>query len=72
MKLETLEKATLKPFDTSKDDIADRIANEKRTGEFSKFLEKLRGTAIIDWKNDEIKKAWEVGLKQTAALAQTP
>ena len=29
-----------------------------------KFLENLRGQAILDWKNDEIKKAWEIGVKQ--------
>ena len=31
-----------------------------------KFIAKLRAEAIIDWKNDEIKKAYEVGLKQEA------
>lgn len=67
VKLETLEEARIKPFDDSRDEIADRIANEKRRGEFSKFLEKLRGQAIIDWKNDEIKKAWELGLQQAAS-----
>ena len=29
-----------------------------------KFITRLRAEAIIDWKNDEIKKAYEVGLKQ--------
>jgi peptidyl-prolyl cis-trans isomerase SurA len=66
IKLEALEGATVKPFDESRNEIADRIANEKRRGEFLKFMEKLRAQAIIDWKNDEIKKAWELGLKQTA------
>jgi parvulin-like peptidyl-prolyl isomerase len=69
IKIETMETATVKPFEDARGDIADRIANEKRRGEFSKFLENLRSQAIIDWKNDEIKKAWEVGLKQTAAQA---
>jgi len=69
VRLETMETATVKPFDESRDEIADRIANEKRRGEFTKFLEKLRGQAIIDWKNEEIKKAWEVGLQQQAAEA---
>ncbi|MGE0460427.1 MAG: peptidylprolyl isomerase [Vicinamibacterales bacterium] len=69
VKLETMETATVKPFDQSRDEIADRIATEKRRGEFTKFLEKLRGQAIIDWKNEEIKKAWELGLKQQAAEA---
>ena len=68
IKIETMETATVKPFDDARGDIADRLANEKRRGEFSKVLEKLRSQAIIDWKNDEIKKAWEVGLKQTAAV----
>ena len=67
IKIETMETATVKPFDEARGDIADRLANEKRRGEFTKFLEKLRSQAIIDWKNDEIKKAWEVGLKRTAA-----
>lgn len=69
VKLETMETATVKPFEESRDEIADRIATEKRRGEFTKFLEKLRGQAIIDWKNEEIKKAWELGLKQQAAEA---
>jgi parvulin-like peptidyl-prolyl isomerase len=68
IKIETMETATVKPFDDARGDIADRLANDKRRGEFSKFLEKLRSQAIIDWKNDEIKKAWEVGLKKTAAV----
>jgi parvulin-like peptidyl-prolyl isomerase len=67
IKIEALETATVKPFDEARDDIADRLANEKRRGEFSKFLENLRSQAIIDWKNQEMKKAWEVGLKQVAA-----
>lgn len=69
IKIETLDAATIKPFDESRSEIADRIANEKRRGEYSKFLEKLRGQAILDWKNEEIKKAWELGLQQTAAQA---
>jgi parvulin-like peptidyl-prolyl isomerase len=67
IKVEALEGAAVKPFEESRNDIADRIANEKRRGEFLKFMEKLRAQAIIDWKNDEVKKAWELGLKQTAA-----
>lgn len=67
LKVETLEAATIKPYEESRDEIADRIANEKRRGEFVKFLERLRSQAIIDWKNDEIKKAWEIGVKQLAS-----
>ncbi len=71
IKLESRDEATLRSFDQSRSDIADRIANDKRVGEYSKFMERLRVQAIIDWKNEEIKKAWEVGLRIAAAQAST-
>src|SRR5687767_6149218 len=64
IKIETLQDTTIKPYDEARNEIADKIANEKRQGEFVKFITRLRAEAIIDWKNDEIKKAYEVGLKQ--------
>ncbi len=66
IKVENLQDSTTKPFDDARGDIADTIANGKRQGEYRKFIIKLRAEAIIDWKNDEIKKAYEVGLKQEA------
>ena len=67
IKIESLSDSTTKPFEDAKDEIADKIANGKRQGEYVKFIAKLRAEAIIDWKNDEIKKAYEVGLKQAAS-----
>jgi peptidyl-prolyl cis-trans isomerase SurA len=64
IKIESLQETTTKAFEDAKNEIADKIANEKRKVEAAKFLEKLRAEAIIDWKNDEIKKAYEIGLKQ--------
>ena len=64
IKIENLQDSTTKSFDDARGDIADKIANDKRQGEYEKFIVKLRAEAIIDWKNDEIKKAYEVGLKQ--------
>jgi parvulin-like peptidyl-prolyl isomerase len=66
VKVEAVVPAAIKSFEESRDDIANRIANEKRRGEFGKFMERLRSQAIIDWKNEEVRKAWEIGLKQTA------
>jgi len=63
IKIETLQDSTTKPFDEAKADIADKIANEKRKVEFDKFLDKLRAEAIIDWKNDDLKKAYDLGVK---------
>ena len=27
-----------------------------------KYLQRLRGQAIIEWKNDDLRKAWEIGV----------
>jgi peptidyl-prolyl cis-trans isomerase SurA len=67
IKIENLQDTTTKSFEDARADIADKIANEKRQGEYVKFITRLRGEAIIDWKNDEIKKAYDVGLKQEQA-----
>lgn len=73
IKIENLQETTTKPFDEARNEIADKIANNKRGGEYQKFITRLRTDAIIDWKNDEIKKAYEVGLKQEEAeLAKLP
>jgi len=43
-------------------DIAHPLNNQMR-----QYLEHLRSQAIIDWKNDEVKKAYEVGVKLQSA-----
>ena len=72
IKIENLSDSTTKPFEEARGEIADKIANGKRQGEYRKFIAKLRTEAIIDWKNDEIKKAYEVGLQQEATEAEKP
>jgi peptidyl-prolyl cis-trans isomerase SurA len=63
IKIENLQETTTKSFEDARAEVADKIAGGKRQGEYLKFIEKLRAEAIIDWKNDEIKRAYEVGLK---------
>jgi parvulin-like peptidyl-prolyl isomerase len=60
--LESRTETKVKTFDEARQDISDRIADEKRRGETQKYLEKLRGTATITWHNDELKKAYEQAL----------
>src|ERR671912_220130 len=69
IKVEALQETTTRSFEDARGDIADKIAGTKREGEFKKYITKLRAEAIIDWKNDEVKKAYEAGLKlqETAA-----
>jgi len=67
LKLETLTPAQTMTFEQAREQISDRVFTDKRKAEFVKYLEKLRGQAIIEWKNEDVKKAFEQGLKQQAA-----
>ena len=55
------------PFDQAREQISERVFTDKRKAEYMKYLEKLRGQAIIEWKNEDVRKAFEEGLKQQAA-----
>ncbi len=71
LKLESRTESTVLPFDQAREQIAERIYNGKRRVELDKYLAKLRTQAIIDWKNDEIKKAFEQGLVQRQKADET-
>jgi len=66
LKLESLTPAQTMTFEQAREQIGDRVFTDKRKAEFQKYLEKLRGQAIIEWKNQDVKKAFEEGLKQRA------
>ena len=71
LKLESSTGAQTMPFEQAREQIGDRVFTDKRQVEFQKYLEKLRSEAIIEWKNPEIRKAYEEGVasqqKKTAA-----
>jgi peptidyl-prolyl cis-trans isomerase SurA len=67
LKLESSTPIEVMPFDQAREQIGDRVFTDKRKGEFQKYLEKLRNQAIIEWKNEDIKRAFEEGLKQQTA-----
>jgi len=64
LSLESKTEVKVKTFDEARQNISDRIAEEKRRGETQKYIEKLRATATITWHNDELKKAYEQGLAE--------
>ena len=39
-----------------------RVFREKGRPELAKYLQKLRDQAIIEWKNDDLKKAYDIFL----------
>lgn len=71
-KLESRTESDRLTFDQARGQIADRIGSEKRAGELEKYLAKLREQAIIEWKNDELKKAYEQGRATRAAAKPAP
>ena len=66
-KLESRTETHTLPFDQAKDQIGERVFTDKRKGEYLKYLEKLRTQAIIEWKNQDVKRAFDEGLKQMSA-----
>jgi parvulin-like peptidyl-prolyl isomerase len=70
LKLESLTPPETMPFDQAKSQISERVFTDKRREEYEKFLERLRTQAIIEWKNDELKKAYERGLAASKKQGQ--
>jgi peptidyl-prolyl cis-trans isomerase SurA len=59
LKLETLKPAAIQPFESVRDLVADKVHDARQQAEVRKFLARVRGQAIIEWKNDELKKMYE-------------
>jgi peptidyl-prolyl cis-trans isomerase SurA len=62
--LESRTEQKVKTLDEARPEIADRLAADKQRGHMVQYLQQLRTQAIIDWKNDEIKKAYELGVQK--------
>ena len=59
LKLETLKEASVQDFDEVRDLVAERVHADRQRQEIRKFLTRVRGQAIIEWKNAELKKAYD-------------
>jgi peptidyl-prolyl cis-trans isomerase SurA len=62
-KLESSIDSTTLSFESARPRIADRLTSEKIGAEFKKYMARLRSQAIIEWKNDDLRKAWEIGIE---------
>ena len=63
LKLEAITPTNTLPLDKAREQISERVFTDKRKAEFQKYLQKLRAQAIIEWKNEDVKKAFEEGMK---------
>ncbi len=59
IKLETRTAPEPEAFDTVREDIANRIGQSRLDSEQKKYTDKLRTQAIIEWKNDDLRKMYE-------------
>jgi peptidyl-prolyl cis-trans isomerase SurA len=59
LKLDAAKPAAARSFDSVRDIVADRVYQERANLEMRKFLDRVRRQAIIVWKNEELRKAYE-------------
>jgi peptidyl-prolyl cis-trans isomerase SurA len=59
LKLETIKPASIQPFEAVRDLVADKVHDARQQTEVRKFLARMRGQALIEWKNEELKKLYE-------------
>jgi peptidyl-prolyl cis-trans isomerase SurA len=59
LKLETIKPSAVQPFESVRDLVADKVHDARQQTEVRKFMAKVRGQALIEWKNDDLKKLYE-------------
>jgi parvulin-like peptidyl-prolyl isomerase len=69
LKLDEVVPAHTTPFAEARDAISDRVFTETRRAAMQAYLERLRSQAIIEWKNAELEKAYQIGLQAQAGAA---
>jgi peptidyl-prolyl cis-trans isomerase SurA len=62
LKLESTIESTTLPFDQAHSQIADKLASQRQEEAMHAYVRKLRAQALIEWKNDEIRKAYDAGV----------
>ena len=67
LKLETLQESAVQPFDSVRDLVADKVYEARQQSEMRKFLARIRSQALIEWKNQDLKKLYEQHVASAAA-----
>jgi peptidyl-prolyl cis-trans isomerase SurA len=67
LKLESITPTETMTLEKAREQISERVFTDKRKVEFQKYIQKLRAQAIIEWKNEDVKKAFEEGTKLQGA-----
>ena len=69
LKLETITPASIPPFESVRDLAADKVHDARQQTEIRKFMARVRSQALIEWKNDTLKKMYEAQIADDTAGA---
>jgi peptidyl-prolyl cis-trans isomerase SurA len=72
LKLEAREVPEQQPFDKVRSDIELAIRNERLDGEMSKLKARLRTGAVIEWKDDNLRRIYDTRLTERLATGDRP
>jgi len=67
VRLESASAPVPAPYEEVRDLIADKVIEQKSAGETRLLLDRLRAQAIIEWKNEELRKLYEQHLTRQGA-----
>ena len=62
LKLEERADVKVKTFEEARDEIGNKVGDQKLAAERERYIDRLRDQATIVWRNDELKKAYEQAL----------
>ncbi|MGH9159818.1 MAG: peptidylprolyl isomerase [Vicinamibacteraceae bacterium] len=72
IKLESRTPEKVTSFEDAREQINQKVFETKQGGEFQKYLGRLRRQAIIEWKNGEVKKAYDQAVAAAEKQGQQP
>jgi len=72
LKLESRTEENVKSFEAARGEISDRMSQEKHAVQLLVYLDRLRDQAIIMWRNEELRTAYEQALAKRREAASKP
>lgn len=64
LKVELKDEGTVRPFEEVRSDVSNRVQQDRSEVEMLKFVVSLRAQAIIEWKDEDLKKMYEQYIAQ--------
>ena len=72
LKLESSVEASPQPFEDVRSSISNSVFSDRRQAEYDSLLQRLRNEAIIDWKDESLKQAYDHQLAAANPASEGP